>query len=101
MPKHIVVRDSNYDPSPTVHDSAGENTTENNDQTRTNDIPTSYSNDDQEEGQDELIISDSESAKDRPQEVPQLRRSTRERRPSTRYDPDEYVTLIDEGEPQS
>ena len=61
-PEHMVVRDSAYDPSPTVHDSAGENTTENNDQTRTNDIPTSYSNDDREEGQDESIISDSESA---------------------------------------
>ena len=28
-------------------------------------------------------------------------RTTRERRPSARYDPDEYVTLIDEGESQS
>ena len=32
-------------------------------------------------------------------EIP-LRRSTRDRRPSTRYDTDEYVLLTDEGEPQ-
>ena len=47
----MVVRDSAYDPSPTVHDNAGENITENNHKIRTNDIPTSYSNDDREEGQ--------------------------------------------------
>ena len=74
MPKHIVVRDFDYDPSPTVHDSAGENTTENIDQTRTNDNPTTSSNDDREEGQDESIISDSESAEDISQEEPQFRR---------------------------
>jgi len=100
-PKRIVVKDSNYDPSLAVNDNAGENTTENNDQTRTNNNPTSSSNDDREEGQDESILSDSESAEDISREEPQLRRSTRERRPSTRYNPDKYVTLIDEGEPYS
>jgi hypothetical protein len=34
-------------------------------------------------------------------EKPQVRRSTRERRPSTRYSTSEYVLITDEGEPES
>ena len=33
--------------------------------------------------------------------VPEPRRSSRERRPSTRYNTEEYVMLTNEGEPQS
>lgn len=36
-----------------------------------------------------------------PQGQPKLRRSTRERRPSTIYPPNEYVTLNDNEEPRS
>ncbi|KAK9697582.1 hypothetical protein RND81_08G046600, partial [Saponaria officinalis] len=34
-------------------------------------------------------------------EQPQLRRGNRERRPSTRYSPEEYELIADEGEPQN
>jgi hypothetical protein len=34
-------------------------------------------------------------------EEPQVRRSTRERHPSTRYSTSEYVLITDEGEPES
>jgi hypothetical protein len=34
-------------------------------------------------------------------EEPQVRRSTRGRRPSTRYSTSEYVLITDEGEPES
>ena len=36
-----------------------------------------------------------------PKERPQLRRSTREHRPSTRYPNSEYMLIVDEGEPRS
>ena len=34
-------------------------------------------------------------------EEPQVRRSIRERRPSTKYSTSEYVLITDEGEPES
>jgi len=82
-----------------VRDSAGEDTTKNNNKTSINDHPTSSSNGDWEEDHCESTRSDAESIEESSQEQPQLRRSTRERWPSTRYNIDEYVTLTDEKEP--
>jgi len=45
-PKHRVARDSDIGPSPMVHDNVGEDTTENNNETSTNDDPASSANDD-------------------------------------------------------
>jgi len=84
-----------------VHDNAGEGTTDNNNETIINKDPASSSNIDQEEGHYESTIPDAKSAEDWYQEEPWLRRSTRERWPSNRYTPDEYVTLTNEGDPQS
>jgi len=67
-------------------------------QTSTNDNPTSSSNDDREEGQDKSIRANAKFAGERSKE---MRQSTRERGPSTKYNPNEYVNLTDEGEPQS
>ena len=84
-----------------VHDNAGDDTNENNNETSSNDNPTLSSDDDLEKGQDEYARSDAESNEERSQEVPQLRRSTRERILSIKYNLNEYITLTDEGEPQS
>ncbi|PNX65828.1 hypothetical protein L195_g062791, partial [Trifolium pratense] len=66
--------------------------------------------DDQELGEEVYIPADNDEENDMSQdenlgEAPessqvQLRRSNRQRQPSTRYISDEYVTLTDEGEPE-
>ncbi|CAJ2645756.1 unnamed protein product [Trifolium pratense] len=66
--------------------------------------------DDQQLGEEVYILADNDEENDMSQdenlgEAPessqvQLRRSNRQRQPSTRYNSDEYVTLTDEGEPE-
>ena len=59
------------------------------------------------ENEDDLIVDDVEPAKQVDEELPlppyepPLRRSTKERQPSTRYTPNEYVMLTDGGEPKT
>jgi len=77
-----------------VHDNVGDGTTENNNETNTNDDPASLPNDHSDEGHYESVRFDTESAEERSQEKPQLRRSTRERKPLTIY-----VTLTSDREP--
>ena len=55
------------------------------------------------ENEDDPIVGDVEPTKQVDEELPlpPLRRSTRERQPSTRYHPNEYVMLTDDGEPKT
>jgi len=95
-PKSKVTRNSYLDTSPMVYDNSVANVVDKNVKADTNEDHVSSSNNDQREDSDESDSTESEVLKE-----PQLRRSTRERRPYIRYGSDEYITLIDEGEPQS
>ena len=95
-PKSKVVRNHDSDSSPMVHGNSVEDAVDENVEDDTNENHVSYSNSDQREDPNE-----SGSVESEVQEEPQLRRSITERRPSTRYGPDEYITLTDEGGPQS
>jgi len=75
-------------PSPIVHDDHGGDEQEDCGENTSDDTPTV---DDAEP---------TEQAPPPPVEIP-LRRSTRERQPSTRYPPHEYVMLTDGGEPET
>jgi len=92
-PKSKVVRNHDSDSSPMAHSNSVEDAINENVEDDTNEDHVSSSNRDQREDPNESDSVESEE--------PQLRRSTRERRPSTRYGPDEYITLTDEGAPQS
>ena len=75
-------------PSPIVHDDHGGDEQEDCSENTSDDTPT---------------VDDTEPTKQAPPppvEIP-LRRSTRERQPSTRYPPLEYVMLTDGGEPET
>ena len=75
-------------PSPVVHDDHGGDEQEDYGENTSDDTPTV---DD---------VEPTEQAPPPPVEIP-LRRSTRERQPSTRYPPHEYVMLTDGGEPET
>ena len=87
-PKHIFVRGSDTSPSPVSHDNAGDDITKNNNEASLNDDLVFSPNDDQEGGHYNSSKFDTKSAEERSYEEYQLRRSARERRPSTRFDPD-------------
>ena len=55
------------------------------------------------ENEDDLIVDDVKLTEqvDGELPLPPLRRSTIEHQPSTRYPPNEYVMLIDRGEPET
>jgi len=77
-----------------VHDNLVEDAVDENVKDDTNEDHVSSFNSDQREDSNE-----SNSAESEVPEEPQLRRSTRERRPSTRYGLDKYITLTYEGKP--
>jgi len=76
----------------------GDDSIEENIKVGTNEDHVSSSNNDESEDLDESNL---DSTQSEVQEETQLRRTTRERRPSTGYSQDEFITLTDEGEPQS
>ena len=91
-PKSKVVGNHDFGSSPMVHGNLVEDAVDENVENDTNEDHVSSSNSDQREDPNE-----SDSVESEVPEEPQLRRSTRERRPSTRYGLDEYITLTGGG----
>ncbi|KAL4368326.1 hypothetical protein GQ457_05G026720 [Hibiscus cannabinus] len=88
------------DPVPVIrHETIEEQNVENQDEN--NDSPTDKSSTEVNEDQPIETIGPEVAPKLEVTPQPELRRSVRERRPSNRYPPLEYVIVVNEGEPQS
>ncbi|KAL4324380.1 hypothetical protein GQ457_11G032480 [Hibiscus cannabinus] len=88
------------DPMPVIrHETIEEQNAENQDEN--NDSPTYESSTEANEDQPIETIGPEVAPEPEVTPQPELRRSVRERRPSNRYPPLEYVIVVNEGEPQS